>query len=152
MLLAGCGTATTHREATSPPANAPNPAASAPRPPPPPDSTSSTPGAFRLPQLGFVSFHCTNAYQVEPIFDTRGSFAPENVTIHARGIQRTFTNRFVGQWFSLPPAHYSKATVKVAEGDMATTLHAVVTVQFADRRGHGCYAKHWLASVAVTPG
>jgi hypothetical protein len=154
LLLAGCGTAETHRDARQGAADPPTSAASAPRPIPPPDSSFSTPGAFRLPLLGFVSFHCTypqHVVQVEPIFDTRGSFAPEDITIRARGIERTFTNRFVGQWFSLPAAHYSKVTFKVAEGDMASTLHAVATVQFVDGRS-GCYAEHWLASVTVTPG
>jgi hypothetical protein len=102
--------------------------------------------------LGFVSFHCTHAQQVEPIFDTRGSFAPEDVTIQAPGIEWASTTRFVGQWFSLPAAHYSKVTINVAEGDMASTLHAGVTVQFVDGRRVGCYVEHWFASVAVTLG
>ncbi len=101
--------------------------------------------------MGFVSVHCTSASQVEPIVDTRGSFAPEDVTIRARGIERAFTNRFVGEWFSLPAAHYSKVKIKVVEGDMASTLHAVVTVQFVDAR-LGCYVEHRLASVTATPG
>jgi hypothetical protein len=135
--------------------------------------TSSTPGVFRLPQMGFVSFRCDRHFRVEPFFDTHGATATERVMVRAGKLRRSnFKTRRVhggaalrettysnGQVIALPFAHYRTVVFAVSNGDEARALTAKVNVQFVagvlKERGWpdlgACYAKRWSISMIAKP-
>ena len=139
------------------------------------EGTSSTPGVFQLPQMGFVGFRCDHTFRVQPFFDRRGATAEEEVTLRAPGItRRNFTTRMVGRYrgkplrettfspesvVALPFAHYGTVTFIVRTGSEARALNAKVTAQFVAGIFKNptypplgaCYVKHWLVSISVNP-
>jgi hypothetical protein len=139
------------------------------------EGTSSTPGVFQLPQMGFVSFRCDRAFRAQPFFDTSGVGAEEEVIVHAGNVtRRNFTTRIVGHAHgkplretsylsehvvALPYAHYTTVTFILSTGTEARALNAKVTAEFVagidKRKGYpplgACYVKHWLISMSVSP-
>lgn len=139
------------------------------------EGTSSTPGVFQLPQMGFVSFRCDRSWRVQPFFDTRGASSAEAVTIWAgRVVRRNFKTRTVGHShgkplretsyssdpvLALPYAHYGRVVFTAETGDEARELRATVAAQFvagvfAQKDGPalgGCYVKRWNVSMSVNP-
>jgi hypothetical protein len=178
-LLASCGTAAISRDQTRQPIGptlAPKTQrVAASQPSLTAAGTSSTPGIFRLPQMGFVGFRCDRAFRVQPLFDTYGTTAEEQVTIQAPNVRRrNFTTQVIGRYRGkplrqttyspqlvtvLPFAHYSSVTFTVSTGTEARALTAEVTAQFVagifKRKGYpplgACYVKHWLVSMTVSP-
>jgi hypothetical protein len=135
----------------------------------------STPGAFPLPQLGLITFRCSESLGVQPIFDMRGAEATEEVTVRAAGItRRNFRTRVVGQHhgvklretsyspqpqLALPFGHYRNVVFTVRQGTEAREITAKVEAEFVAGavhqkgapRGWACYATRWLANMRVSP-
>ena len=179
FALAACGTATSsahHRHALAGKMIAPGKLhAAAPPPTPTAEGTSSTPGIFQLPQMGFVSFQCDRAFRVRPFFDTRGVTSEEAVTIRAGNVtRRNFKTRTIGYSrgtplrettyspdpvVALPYGHYGKVVITASTGTEARALSATVTALFVaglvQKTGNpalgACYVKRWNVSMRVSP-
>jgi hypothetical protein len=138
------------------------------------DGTSSTPGVFVVPQMGFVGFRCDRAWRVQPFFDLHYVAATEEVSIRAGNlIRRNFTRRLVGhthgrplwlarvspaQRIALPFAHYHSVVFTLHQGTEARILDARVIALFVARvvttKGTpplaACLVKHWSVSMSVS--
>lgn len=178
FLLASCGSSRTRSSATHGASGSSGPASvhvAAEQPSSTTEGTSSTPGAFPIPQMGSIGFRCDSAFRVQPFFDMRGAATTEEVTIRAPGItRRNFTTRIVGhngtmplrettysteQVVALPFAHYRTVTFLVHGGSEARAITARATARFVagvfkpkgDPPLGACYVKQWLVSMAVSP-
>jgi hypothetical protein len=139
--------------------------------------TSSTPGVFVVPQMGFASFRCgTGGQGVQPFYDTQNTTSEEKVSIQAGPtVKRNFTVKTVGHVnghpltevhyapgfrLALPFGHYDTVTFTVEQGTEARTLQARVVAKFAagnfNRKGvvgprYACFVTHWTVDENVSP-